>query len=296
MQENKIPVIIDCDPGADDALAILLALSSPKLEVKAITTLCGNGPCVQMAKNAGKVCALAGRFDIPVYAGANQPMEQELKFTTRYCGEDGLCESGLAEHNQLIRPESALEFLAKQTQPVTILAMAGLTNLAQLITQYPQAAEKIREIVFAGGYFGLNPKPDRAEWNVLVDPQAAQIVFESGVRMRCVGLDVTNRLQDGFVEQILENTAGKIHDFMDSCTKYNRKTGLSVYSILVDGMAAAAAIRPDIASFVPGRVQVFPQCRDAGLMRFEACEQGWILAAETFDYDAYLTMIREMMK
>lgn len=294
--DNKLPVVIDCDPGADDALGIFLALSSRKLEVVAITTLCGNGPAMQMAKNAAKVCALAGRFDIPVYAGADQPMARKLEFTTLYCGEDGLCESGLAEHEELIRPETAMEFFADLKAPVTVLATAGLTNLAQLLKQHPQAAQNIREIIFAGGYFGLNPKPNRAEWNVLVDPEAAQIVFASGVPMRCVGLDVTNCLENSFAEEILEKTSGKIHDFMESCTNYNRKAGLSAYSILVDGMAVAAAIRPELASFVRGSVQIFPQCADAGLMRFEACGQGRILAAESFDYGSYLRMIQEMMK
>ncbi len=296
MNDKKIPVVIDCDPGADDALAILLALSSPKLDVVGITTLCGNGPAEQMAKNAAKVCAMAGRLDIPVYIGSEQPMERRLKFTTLYCGEDGLCESGLREHNELISQTGAADFFAGLSGPVTVVATAGLTNLAQVLLRTPKAAEHIREIVFAGGYFRLNPKPDRAEWNVLVDPEAAQVVFASGIPMRCVGLDVTNCLEDTFVEQLLHETDGRVHDFVKACTDYDRRVGLSVYSILVDGMAVAAVMEPETASYVRGRVQIHPDRKDAGLMEFHPCDDGNVLAAGAFAYDTYLSMMKEMMK
>lgn len=296
MNDKKIPVVIDCDPGADDALAILLALSSPKLDVVGITTLCGNGPAEQMAKNAAKVCAMAGRLDIPVYIGAEQPMERRLKFTTLYCGEDGLCESGLCEHNELISKIGAGDFFAGLSEPVTVLATAGLTNLAQVLTNTPKAAEHIREIVFAGGYFRLNPKPDRAEWNVLVDPEAAQVVFASGIPMRCVGLDVTNCLENAFVEQLLHETDGRVHDFVKACIDYDRRVGLSAYSILVDGMAVAAVMEPEMVSYVRGRVQIHPDRTDAGLMEFHPCDDGNVLAAGAFAYDTYLSMMKEMMK
>ena len=269
---KKIPIIIDCDPGADDSLGILLALHSPQLKVLGITTVCGNAPAMQTALNATKVLALAGCEQVLVHCGADQPLKRSLEFSTKYSGADGLCETGLVEKKELLSEVSAKDYLIaalKQAEePVTLISLAGFTNIAQALQEEPFIAGGIREIVAASGYFGLNQKECRAEWNILVDPEAAEIVYGAGIPVRAVGLDVTCMLENAHMEQVLSWGTGSIHKFLQGCDAYNRKVGLSPYSLLVDGMAVAAAIRPEIAEYAEGSVTVHPERTDAGLMDF----------------------------
>lgn len=297
---NKIPVIIDCDPGADDALGILLALNSPQLEILGITVVCGNGPSEQMAKNAARICALARRSDIQIYQGARQPLFRSLAFTPLYCGKDGLCNTGLKEHNEFISSKTAQEFLLEtltgsQLRPVTVIATAGFTNLAAAILKKPSVIGGIREIAAASGYFGLNPEPNRAEWNIMVDPEAADVVYHSGAPVKAVGLDVSAGLKDSFVEQLLAEGRGAVYDFLLHCTHYNRQAGLAAYSLLVDAMAVAAVIEPGLAEYVTGKAAVDPRRQDGGLMEFTPQKTGMIQAAVRFDYEAYLKLLRGLL-
>lgn len=296
---NQIPVIIDCDPGADDALGILLALNCPQLKVLGITTVCGNGPAAQMAKNAARICALAGRSDIQIYQGAEQPLARSLAFSPLYCGNDGLCDTGLTEHMELIAEKTAQEFLletlAGSQKAVTVIATAGFTNLAAAILKNPAVTGGIREIVAASGYFGLNPEPNRAEWNILVDPEAADVVYHSGVPVRAVGLDVSAGLKDSFAEHLLAEGSGSVHDFLLQCTRYNRQAGLAAYSLLVDAMAVAVVIDPALAEYVTGEAAIDPARRDGGLMEFFPNKEGMIRAAVRFDFQSYLRQLRGLI-
>lgn len=289
---------MDCDPGADDSLGILLALDSPKLKILGITSVCGNAPAMQTALNATKILELAGEKNVPVYCGANQPMKRTLEFSTKYSGADGLCETGLQEKKELLSDLSAKEFfiqtLTNVKEPVTIITMAGFTNLAEALLEEPSIANGVKEIVAASGYFGLNKKECRAEWNILVDPEAAAIVYNSGIPIRAVGLDVTCMLEDSYVEALLAHGFGNICYFLKGCTSYNQRMGLSTYSLLVDGMAVAAVISPEISQYVSGQAMVHPEKEDAGLMEFIPGE-GNIQAAYTFDMAAYLKMIKGLI-
>lgn len=298
-QMKKIPVIIDCDPGADDALGILLALHCPFLDVLGITAVFGNGPVEQMAGNAAKVCEFAGFAEIPVYTGAEQPLSRTMTFTEMYCGADGLCESGLEDGGTLISGQSAGEFLIETLknaeEPVTVISTGGFTNLAAALTAAPEIRFGIREIVAASGYFGLNRSVSRAEWNIYVDPEAAKIVYESGIPIRAVGLDVTAQLEEAYLEAMLHGGAGRIHRFVTACAEYNGKNGFFPRSVLTDGMAVAAVIRPEIISCKAGKVTVHPEKKDAELMDFTVGEGGWVQAAWQFDFTAYIEMVKELV-
>lgn len=293
------PVIIDCDPGADDALGLLVAFRQSEWKILGITTVYGNGPAEQTAKNAAKVCALAGRSDVLIYPGAGQPLTRTLTFSTLYCGADGLCETGLPDCNSLIAEKSAHEFLIETLkaagQPVTVVCTGGLTNVALALLREPEIRKGIREIVTASGYFGLNPKECRAEWNIYMDPEAAKIVYESGIPIRAIGLDVTCMLEDAYVERILNDTDGPIHDFMAACTAYNQKAGLAVYSLLNDAMTVAAAAYPELASYETGTVTVYPKREDAGQICFAKEGNGSVRVASSFDFQRYLNMLREII-
>lgn len=297
---NEIPVIIDCDPGADDAVGILLALNSSSLKILGITTACGNGTAEQTAENAARICGMAGRKDIRVCRGAEQPLQRSLSFNTLYCGEDGLCGTNLEKYHELISEKLARDFLTETLKnaekPVTIISTGSLTNLAEALTEDPDIRKGIGEIVTASGYFGFNKKECRAEWNICMDPEAAEIVYRSGIPIRAVGLDVTCMLQDAYVEKLVEENEGKVRDFLSVCADYNRKSGLAVYSLLVDAMTAAVTICPELASYVAGYVTVHPEKNDAGQIKFDEAEDGPVKAAITFDYENYLKMIRGIMK
>lgn len=295
---KQIPVIIDCDPGADDSLGILLAVKSKAISVLGITAVCGNAPVMQTALNATKVLKLAECEDVFVYCGADQPMKRSLEFTALYSGADGLCDTGLPEKRELLSELSANEYLIRTLknakEPITIITTAGFTNLAEALQQDPSIAGGIKEIVAAAGYFGLNKKKCRAEWNILVDPEAAEIVFSSGLPIRAVGLDVASMLEDSYTEQVLSAGKGKFAAFLRDCDLYNRKAGLKAYSLLVDAMAIAAVIEPEIAYYEEGMVKIDPARTDAGLMAFSA-GSGNVKAAYRFDMELYLEMIEGLV-
>lgn len=296
---EQIPVIIDCDPGADDSLGMLLALYSPRLSVLGITAVCGNAPVAQTALNATKVLRLAGQKDIQVYCGAEQPLKRSLEFSTKYSGADGLCETGLIEAPELLSDISAAEYLIKTLKyteiPITLIATAGFTNLAQALKQDPSIKNGIKEIVAAAGYYGMNQKECRAEWNIEVDPEAADLVFASEIPIRAIGLDVTCMLKDTYTEQVLAESTGKIADFLKKCDAYNRRSGLSSYSLLVDGMATAAVVEPEIARYQTGRVKVNPDQKGADQIKFTITE-GNVKAADQYDMKRYIEMIKGMIR
>ncbi len=192
-------IIIDTDPGQDDAVAIMLALASPELEVVGITAVAGNVPLELTQKNARKVCELAGRPDIPVYAGADGPMERKLVTAEYVHGKTGLDGPDLPEPAMELQHEHAVDFIietlmAEEAGKITLCPLGPLTNIALAMKKEPAIVPRIREIVLMGGGFfeGGNTTP-AAEFNIYVDPQAAEIVFRSGVQITMMPLDVTHK-------------------------------------------------------------------------------------------------------
>jgi purine nucleosidase len=192
-------IVIDTDPGQDDAVALLLALASPELEVRGVTAVAGNVPLPLTARNARIVCELAGRPDVPVYAGADRPLVRPLITAEYVHGRTGLDGADLPEPTMPLQAEHAADFLVRVLREgppgtITLCPLGPLTNVALALQRAPEVAGRIREIVLMGGGFseGGNTTP-AAEFNIYVDPQAADIVFSSGVPLTMLPLDATHQ-------------------------------------------------------------------------------------------------------
>jgi len=197
--EMRHPIIIDCDPGHDDAIAIVLALASPELEVKAITSSAGNQTPDKTLHNVLRMLTLADRTDIPVAGGAAKPLMRDLIIADNVHGESGLDGPKLPEPTFAPQDCTAVELMAKilreSETPVTLVATGPQTNVALLLNGYPQLHSKIDRIVIMGGSMSLGNWTPAAEFNIYVDPEAAGIVFQSGIPVVMAGLDVTHKAQ-----------------------------------------------------------------------------------------------------
>ncbi|MEM8824347.1 MAG: nucleoside hydrolase [Pseudomonadota bacterium] len=195
----KRKIIIDTDPGQDDAVAILLALASEELEVLGISAVAGNVPLSLTQVNARKVCELAGRSDVPVYAGCDRPMVRDLVTAEHVHGKTGLDGADLPEPQMALAESHAVDFLietlrAEPTNSVTLCPLGPLTNIGTALAQAPDIAQRIERIVLMGGaYFEVGNITPAAEFNIYVDPEAARTVFTSGVPLTVVPLDCTHK-------------------------------------------------------------------------------------------------------
>ena len=193
-------VVLDMDPGIDDALALILALKSPEIEVLGITTVAGNAPVETTTANARRLLEYLGASDVPVAAGAAKPLRHALVDALDYHGSDGLGECGLPSPRLGPHPAKAWDFLAdlalNAPGQITIVATAPLTNVALALEAHPELARLLSSLVVMGGAYGLTPygKGNRtpfAEFNIWQDPEAASIVLGSGAEIVAVGLDVS---------------------------------------------------------------------------------------------------------
>lgn len=194
-------IIIDTDPGQDDAVAILLALSSPgEIDVLGIVAVAGNVGLAQNATNALKIVELAGRPDIPVHAGCARPMTRQLVTAEHVHGQTGLDGPDLPEPTIGLQDKHGVDFLidtlrAEPEGTVTLCALGPLTNLAMALVKAPDIAERIEEIVLMGGaYFEVGNITPAAEFNIYVDPEAARTVFACGAPITMMPLDVTHQM------------------------------------------------------------------------------------------------------
>ena len=192
-------VIIDCDPGHDDALAILFALGSPdELDVLALTAVAGNVPLTLTERNARKVCELAGRPDLPVYAGCARPLMRDLVTAEHVFGSTGLEGPELPEPRMPLARAHAVDAIvdllrSHPAETITLCPMGPLTNIAMALRKAPDIAPRIKEIVLMGGAMGEGNTTPAAEFNIYVDPHAAKVVFEAGVPLTMLGLDVSRQ-------------------------------------------------------------------------------------------------------
>ncbi len=195
------PIIIDTDPGLDDAIAILLAFASPELDVLGLTAVAGNVELSLTAANARRICELAGRSDAKVFAGCSRPILRSYASAATVHGETGLNGAGLPPPQMPLRREHAVNWIVETVMNnpekiITICALGPLTNLALAIVKEPRVASRVREIVIMGG---AGPSGGNvtaaAEFNIHADPHAAQVVFESGARLVLVPLDLTRQVR-----------------------------------------------------------------------------------------------------
>ncbi|WP_087607180.1 pyrimidine-specific ribonucleoside hydrolase RihA [Klebsiella pneumoniae] len=189
-----LPIMIDCDPGHDDAIALVLALASPELEVKAVTASAGNQTPEKTLRNVLRMLTLLNRPDIPVAGGAWKPLMRDLIIADNVHGESGLDGPSLPEPAFAPQNCTAVELMAsvlrESQEPVTLVATGPQTNVALLLASHPELHAKIARIVIMGGAMGLGNWQPAAEFNIYVDPQAAEMVFQSGIPVVMAGLDV----------------------------------------------------------------------------------------------------------
>ena len=253
-------IIIDTDPGQDDAVAILLALASPdEIDLLGITAVAGNVPLALTAKNARIVCELAGRTDIPVYAGCDRPLKRPLITAEHVHGKTGLDGPVLPDPEMPLADGHAVDFIidtlrAHEPGTVTLCPLGPLTNIATAFQKAPDIAERVQEIVLMGGaYFEVGNITPTAEFNIYVDPEAADIVFRSGVPIVVMPLDVTHKAlvtrprNDAF--RALDKPVGiPVAEMTDFFERFDKEKYGSAGAPLHDPCVTAYLIRPELFS------------------------------------------------
>lgn len=244
---------MDCDPGHDDAIALLMAFASDDLDIKLVTTVGGNQTLDKTINNALRVLSFAG-VEVEVAAGASKPLSRELIVAPEVHGESGLegpiLPSPTLKKSERNAIDAMVDVIKKSQQPVTIIPTGPLTNVATLLLSHPEVKSKIERISLMGGScIGGNWTP-AAEFNILVDPEAASIVFNSGIPIAMCGLDVTHRAQvyREEIEQI-RNIGGKVStmvaELLDYFELFHKQFGFEG-SPLHDPCAVAYIINPDL--------------------------------------------------
>ncbi len=265
---NKRKIIIDCDPGIDDSLAIMLALTSPEIEVLGITIVCGNSPVEMGFENAKKILKQMNRLDVPVYMGEPRPLKRDYVNALDTHGADGLGESFLPEVPGYQQEIGAVDFLSKAPikEKVSVIALGPMTNLARLIQKAPAAFDQIEELVSMGGSFKShgNCSPV-AEYNYWCDPDAAALVYDTlhqnGKMIHMIGLDVTRKivLTPTLLEYIcrLNKETG---EFIRKITKFyfdfHWEWEHIIGCVINDPLAVAYFLDPDICQGFDSYVQI----------------------------------------
>lgn len=251
---SRIPILIDCDPGHDDAIALMLAAASPEVELVGVTTVAGNATVDKTTRNALAVLELIGRTDLPVATGSDIPLERDLVTAEYVHGATGLDGPEISEPTTRPHELGAVAFLAQilaaSDQPITLIPVGPLTNIAKLIAAHPELVKRIERIVLMGGSIGLGNITPAAEFNIYVDPEAADLVFRSGIDITMIGLDVTHRarLTSNHAEQLRPTgpagafVAGLLDFFV---ANYQRRMGFDGAPIH-DALAVAYVIWPDL--------------------------------------------------
>jgi ribosylpyrimidine nucleosidase len=193
---EKIKIILDCDPGHDDAIAIMLAANHPAIDLLAITTVAGNQTLDKVTVNTLHVCEYL-ELDIPIYAGMSLPLVREQVVAKNVHGESGLDGPVFGPLHTKIQPQHAVNYLIDtllaSDGDITLVPIGPLTNVATAMRMEPRILPKIQQIVLMGGAYGIGNFTPSAEFNIFADPEAADIVFRSGVKLTMMGLDLTNQ-------------------------------------------------------------------------------------------------------
>lgn len=258
-------VIIDCDPGQDDAVAIVLAARSPELELMGLTCVAGNADLNNTSQNALRICGLADIRDVPVVKGMDRPIFGDLITAASVHGKTGLEGADLPETDLDFTPGHAVEFLIETFMAsdgsITLIPIGPLTNVAMALLREPGLKDKISRIVLMGGAFGMGNVTPSAEFNIFVDPEAARIVFDSGIPLLMVGLDVTHKaiLTREHVASIKAKGTPVTDVFTSLLTFYLdslTELGYSQGGAMHDACAVAAVCDPSLISAKLMRVDI----------------------------------------
>jgi pyrimidine-specific ribonucleoside hydrolase len=261
-----VPIIIDCDPGHDDAIAILLALASPEVEVRGITTVAGNQTLDKTTRNALKILELVGRSDIPVAAGADRPLTRTLRTAAHVHGESGLDGPDLPEPTMRPVDVHAVDLLAELIEPGVVLVPTGpLTNVALLLRRHPDVLDRLERIVWMGGAIAEGNVTPAAEFNAFVDPEAAAEVFGSGIDVTMIGLDVTHQaLFTPEHADRLRDTGGAgraVAELADFFLRFHRQLYRFDGAPIHDAVAVAHVIDPTLVQTVRCNVEIETKSR-----------------------------------
>lgn len=304
---NKIPVIIDCDPGIDDAHALLLAMSSSRLDVKAITTVNGNMPVEITTANALRILELAGK-DIPVARGADKPLVKgQLEPADMFHGASGLGHTDLPLGKRQAYDKDAIETIYEVAVALEgqlhLIALGPLTNIALLLQKHPDVTGLISHLTIMGGSWGEGNITPAAEFNFFVDPEAADIVMRSGIPMTLVDLEGCKNagISREAAADIL-NVPSSITGFVDQLFQFNfelyAKFGQTDF-VIHDSITVAAVIDPSIITASPCTVEIVTgedESSGASRVQLDAdAAVSRITISTDVDLPKYLSMIREMM-
>ncbi|MFY9646089.1 MAG: nucleoside hydrolase [Terriglobales bacterium] len=247
-------IILDTDPGSDDAMAMMLALNSPELDVRAVTVVPGNVTAKQGLENALRMISLANRCDIPVAAGAQHPLFQKLITAEFWHGKNGLANVELPPSRCKVDgrwgPDLIIEMVHAAPHEITLVPVGPLTNIALAVEKDPSIVPLVKEVILMGGSIGGGNSTAAAEANIYNDPEAAQIVFQAGWPLTMVGLDVGDKtlLSQKYLAQLAE-THGPVNDFIYQVAHYLVElsaqfgsSGTPMYDPLAVGVAIDATL------------------------------------------------------
>lgn len=252
-------IIIDTDPGQDDGVALLLALASPELEILGLTTVAGNVPLPLTQRNARVVCELAKRTDIKVFSGSDRPLKKPLVTAENVHGKTGLDGIELPEPTMPLQEQHAVDFLIETfrnapEKTITLCTLGPMTNIAHALMKAPDIATRIKNIVLMGGGFfeGGNITPS-AEFNMFVDPDAAKVVFDAGIDLTIVPLDVTHKAMTNaqWIKDLraMNTAVGEaVAAWTDFFERYDKEKYGSSGAPLHDPCVIGYLLRPDLFS------------------------------------------------
>jgi inosine-uridine nucleoside N-ribohydrolase len=258
------PVILDVDPGHDDAVAIMLACGAPELDLLAVTTVAGNVPLEKTTRNVVRVLSLTGHTGVPVAAGASSPLRRPLHTAENIHGESGLDGPEIPdpsfEHDERSATELIADTVRGASEPVTIIPTGPLTNVATFLREHPELKGRVAHISLMGGSIGLGNTTPAAEFNIYVDPEAAREIFESGLPITMSGLDVTHQARAGPEERENLRSLGPIGTVVAELLEFFAATYERVYGFdappLHDAVAVAKVMEPGVMKTRPMRVDV----------------------------------------
>lgn len=264
-------VILDCDPGMDDSMAIVMAAKSPTLELLAVTTVNGNYSIETTSKNALKILEMIDRHDIPVARGTGKPIIRSVPKDPFTHGIDGQAEIFLPEPalnvSELHAVDLIIETIKRYPGEVYILCTGPMTNLALALIKAPEIVRLIPAVIAISGMFGLNEyafvnatgDTPQSEWNVYVDPEAADVVYKSGVKLVALGLDVATHFDVNFTEaqiNMLRESNRKEACFLSNAIQFVIDRGFDAYCTIIDCLAVGYAIDPTLVKTMKARVGI----------------------------------------